>query len=93
MYGSEIPRFTKEEEESLAKEHMNDRITPTLLFSDLYNKKIASVYTSLPEYVYKRWHFNRIITIGDASHKVSNSRRTRYQATSEPLELTRNLQK
>jgi hypothetical protein len=93
VYGSEIPRFTKEEEEALAKEHMNDHITPTLRFSDLYNKKIASVYTSLPEYVYKRWYFKRIITIGDASHKVSNYRRSRYQGTSGPLELTRNVQK
>lgn len=87
-YGSDIPRFTKDEEEALAKEHMDDHITPTLPFSDLYNKKIASVYTSLPEYVYKRWYFKRIITIGDASHKVSNSQRTRYEATSESLELT-----
>ncbi|KAJ5094293.1 hypothetical protein N7456_010154 [Penicillium angulare] len=70
MYGSEIPRFTKDEEEALAKEHWNDYITPTLQFSDLYKNKISSVYTSLPEYVYKKWHFGRIMTIGDAAHKL-----------------------
>ncbi|CAG8052089.1 unnamed protein product [Penicillium salamii] len=69
FYGSDIPRFTKEEEEALAKEHWDDQLTPTLRFSDLYTSKIASVYTTLPEYVYKRWHFQRIMTVGDASHK------------------------
>ncbi|KAJ5195989.1 hypothetical protein N7449_006468 [Penicillium cf. viridicatum] len=68
-YGADIPRFTKEEEEALATEHFDDQITPTLKFVDLYKCKIASAYSSLPEYVYKRWHFQRIITIGDASHK------------------------
>ncbi|KAJ5952743.1 uncharacterized protein N7479_011156 [Penicillium vulpinum] len=68
-YGADIPRFSKEEEETLAKEHFHDQITPTLQFSALYKSKIASVYTSLPEYVYKKWHFQRTITIGDASHK------------------------
>ncbi|KAJ5431308.1 Monooxygenase FAD-binding [Penicillium cf. griseofulvum] len=68
-YGADIPRFTKEEEEAFATEHLDDQITPTLKFSALYKSKIASAYTSLPEYVYKRWHFQRTMTIGDASHK------------------------
>jgi hypothetical protein len=29
--------------------------------------------TPLAEYTYKKWHFDRIITIGDATHKVSRS--------------------
>lgn len=70
VYGSEIPRFTKQEEEALAKEHWDDQITPTLRFSDLYKHRTNSVYTSLPEYVYKKWYFQRVMTIGDASHKV-----------------------
>lgn len=70
VYGPDIPRFTKDEEEALAKGHWNDYITPTVRFSDLYEHKISSVYTSLPEYVYKKWYFQRIMTIGDASHKV-----------------------
>lgn len=69
-YGEDIPRFTKEEEEAFATEHFEDQITPTLQFSALYKSKVASAYSPLQEYVYKRWHFQRIITIGDASHKV-----------------------
>ena len=70
VYGSDIPRFTKQEEETLAKEHWNDPITPTLRFSDLYRHRTNSVYTSLPEYVYKKWYYQRVMTIGDACHKV-----------------------
>lgn len=70
LHGSEIPRYTKEDEEKLVKEHWDDYITPTLQFSDLYKHKISSVYTALPEYVYKKWYFQRIMTIGDAAHKV-----------------------
>lgn len=75
VYGADIPRFTKQEEEALAKEHWNDHITETLRFSDLYENKINSVYTSLPEYVYKKWYFQRVMTIGDACHKVRRQTR------------------
>ncbi|KAE8322239.1 hypothetical protein BDV39DRAFT_209999 [Aspergillus sergii] len=69
MYGPDIPRFTKQEEETLVKKHWDDQITPTVRFSDLYKNKTSSVYTSLPEYVYKRWYFQRIMTIGDSCHR------------------------
>lgn len=71
MYGSDIPRFTKQEEEAMVKEHWDDYVTPTVRFSELYEHKISSFYSSLPEYVYKKWYFQRTMTIGDASHKVS----------------------
>ncbi|GKT46809.1 FAD-dependent monooxygenase andE [Colletotrichum spaethianum] len=69
-YGPDLPRFTKEDEAVLVKEHQNDRITGGFTFRDLYSAKISSVLTPLPEYVFEKWHFNRIITIGDAAHKV-----------------------
>ncbi|KZL67421.1 fad binding domain-containing protein [Colletotrichum incanum] len=68
-YGPDLPRFTKEDEAILVKEHQNDKITEGLSFRDLYSAKISSVLTPLPEYVFKKWHFNRIMTIGDAAHK------------------------
>lgn len=72
-YGPEPPRFTKEDEEALVNEHMNDKIVENRTFRDLYSTKISSVLTALPEYVFKKWHFRRIMTIGDAAHKVSRS--------------------
>lgn len=89
LYGSEIPRFTKEDEEKLVKEHWDDHITPSLKFSDLYKHKISSVYTPLPEYVYKKWYFQRIMTIGDAAHKVCISNFLRPKPQSNDLNLVR----
>ncbi|KZL86200.1 fad binding domain-containing protein [Colletotrichum incanum] len=68
--GKEPPRFTKEDEETLVSEHRNDKITESMTFQDLYSHKVASVLTALPEYVFKKWHFNRVMTIGDAAHKL-----------------------
>ncbi|KAB8268882.1 hypothetical protein BDV30DRAFT_230298 [Aspergillus minisclerotigenes] len=68
-----IPLFIKQEEETLVKEHWDDQITPTVRFSDLYKNKTSSVYTSLPEYVYKRWYFQRIITIVPLTGQGGNS--------------------
>ncbi|KAH8661730.1 FAD binding domain-containing protein [Ilyonectria robusta] len=68
--GKEPPRFTKQDEEALVNEHRNDRIAELTTFQDLYSKKVTSVLTALPEYVFKKWHFNRIMTIGDAAHKL-----------------------
>lgn len=72
-YGPEPPRFTKEDEEALANQHLDDKISENRTFRDLYSTKISSVLTPLPEYVFKKWHFRRIMTIGDSAHKVSCS--------------------
>lgn len=71
-YGPEPPHYTKEDEEAVVNEHLNDKILENRTFRDLYSTKISSVLTPLPEYVFKKWHFQRIITIGDAAHKVSH---------------------
>ncbi|KAL0253203.1 hypothetical protein SLS55_010175 [Diplodia seriata] len=68
-YHPDIPRFTKEDEEALARKYQDDPITETVRFRDIYKGRTASVLTALPEYVFKKWHFGRIITIGDAAHK------------------------
>ncbi|GKT61946.1 FAD binding domain-containing protein [Colletotrichum tofieldiae] len=68
--GIEPPRFTKEDEETLVNKHQNDKIAESTTFQDLYSHKVTSVLTALPEYVFKKWHFDRIMTIGDAAHKL-----------------------
>lgn len=70
VYGSDIPVFTKEDEAKVLKERENDNITPTLKFKDILDARITSVLVPLQEYVFRQWHFKRIITIGDAAHKV-----------------------
>lgn len=66
--------WAKEAEDELAEKYRDSSITPTVRFSDLYKRKVNSVYTTLPEYVYKQWYSGRSITIGDASHKVHITR-------------------
>ncbi|KAF2138917.1 uncharacterized protein K452DRAFT_320584 [Aplosporella prunicola CBS 121167] len=68
-YGKDIPRYSKKDEEELVKKHLDDPIIDELKFRDLYNTRIISILTDLPEYSFKKWHFKRIVTIGDSAHK------------------------
>ncbi|PQE09701.1 FAD binding domain-containing protein [Rutstroemia sp. NJR-2017a BBW] len=70
LHGSDIPRYTKEEEAKMFEDHKSDPITPEITFGDLLKKRITSTLTALPEYVYKKWSYDRIITLGDSAHKV-----------------------
>ena len=69
-YGK-IPRYTKDQEDALVAEHASDHITDTLTFGELYALRKTSTLQALPEVVFSKWHYNRIMTIGDAAHKVS----------------------
>jgi 2-polyprenyl-6-methoxyphenol hydroxylase-like FAD-dependent oxidoreductase len=69
-YGK-IPRYTKDQEDALVAEHASNRITDTLTFGELYALRKTSTLQALPEVVFSKWHYNRIMTIGDAAHKVS----------------------
>ncbi|KAH7063241.1 FAD binding domain-containing protein [Macrophomina phaseolina] len=68
-YGTDMPRYTKKDEEEFAATHANEHVTEDTTFGDLYAARISSVLTPLPEYSFKKWHFGRIMTIGDAAHK------------------------
>lgn len=70
-YGKGIPRYSVEDEQRLAKQHFGDRINEHDTFADVYKNKVISRLTPLHEYQWKRWHFGRIMTIGDACHKVT----------------------
>lgn len=70
LYGADIPRFSKEDEAKLLEKLREENILPTLKFGELVDKTITSNMTALPEYIYSRWYYERILTIGDASHKV-----------------------
>lgn len=68
--GNEIPRFTKEDEIALAEEHFSDQVAESTTFEDVYRNRLQTALVALEEHVFERWHFGRIITIGDAAHKV-----------------------
>ncbi|KAL5350738.1 hypothetical protein ACLOAV_004307 [Pseudogymnoascus australis] len=69
-YGNDILTFTKEDKKDILDARANDNITPTLKFRHLLNTTISSTSGSLQEYVFRKWYFQRIITIGDAAHKI-----------------------
>lgn len=68
--GSNIPRYTDADLEEALAESADDNILPDLKFSTLVENKVSAVMTPLVEYIYKQWHFGRIITLGDSAHKV-----------------------
>ncbi|KAK7702278.1 hypothetical protein SLS64_009856 [Diaporthe eres] len=68
--GKDIPKYSKEQMEDLAQEHIDDKICETVTFGALYGNRIMSTLVPLEEYVFEKWHYKRIITIGDASHKI-----------------------
>ncbi|KAK7756873.1 hypothetical protein SLS62_000889 [Diatrype stigma] len=69
-HGKGVPRYSVDDEFRLAKQHFEDRINEYDTFGDVYKSKIISRLTPLHEYQWKRWHFGRIMTIGDACHKL-----------------------
>ncbi|TGO47132.1 hypothetical protein BOTNAR_0542g00040 [Botryotinia narcissicola] len=71
LYGRDIPRYTKADEAAVLQAHENDPITPDISFKVLQDRKISSTLTALPEYVYKKWHFESNVTIGDSAHKFN----------------------
>lgn len=68
--GSDIPRFTKDDEAILAKEHFSDQVTESTTFGDVYRNRLQTALVPLEEHVFQRWYFRRTICIGDAAHKV-----------------------
>ncbi|KAL2840601.1 hypothetical protein BJX68DRAFT_185187 [Aspergillus pseudodeflectus] len=70
-FGSDTPKFTKGNEERFVREHWDDQITADVRFSDLYKAKQDVIHTPLREFVYRKWHLNRMIVLGDASHKMT----------------------
>ncbi|KAF2010913.1 FAD/NAD(P)-binding domain-containing protein [Aaosphaeria arxii CBS 175.79] len=70
VFGKDIPKFSKEDERALAEKHFQDRLTDDMLFEDLYENRLQTSLVSTEDHVFPRWHYRRIITIGDAAHKL-----------------------
>ncbi|KAK1637694.1 FAD binding domain-containing protein [Colletotrichum phormii] len=69
-YGKDIPRYSKEDTEKLALEHWEDLVFENVTFGDIYKNKIMATLVPLEEYVFEKWHYQRTVCIGDASHKI-----------------------
>lgn len=76
-YGDALPPYGEKEEAETARVHGQDAVTETVRFSDLYERRIASVSTPLHEGVLDKWYEGRCLVVGDAVHKVRHSSLTR----------------
>ncbi|KAI8931125.1 hypothetical protein NX059_011479 [Plenodomus lindquistii] len=66
-----VPRYSEAERDALAAEHANDPMSETLTFGEVYQTHTSATLQALPEVVFAKWHYGRIITIGDAAHKFN----------------------
>lgn len=66
----EIPRYTAEDANAMAKTQGNDILFPGLTFGDLYQRRRNAVLVPLQEYVLDKCFYKRVILIGDSFHKV-----------------------
>lgn len=67
----DIPRYTNEDMGVLAEKHRDNLIWTNVPFGKVWDSRVTATLTALPEFVYSRWHFGRILTIGDAAHKFN----------------------
>ncbi|KAI3322747.1 FAD/NAD(P)-binding domain-containing protein [Xylariaceae sp. AK1471] len=69
LYGKNIPRYSREDEAQFVRENEGLVVRDGLTFGQLYAKRVNSALTPLHEVVFKKWFFDRIITMGDSAHK------------------------
>ncbi|KAL7267106.1 hypothetical protein RUND412_010322 [Rhizina undulata] len=69
-YEPNIPTFTEEDCEQMARKYFKAKVAETLAFEDCWNNRIASTLTALQEHFLSRWHFGRMISMGDSAHKT-----------------------
>ncbi|KAH8704707.1 FAD binding domain-containing protein [Talaromyces proteolyticus] len=65
------PRFTAEDAEKEAAKLSNLPISDTVLFGELWQKRIRGQLIALEEVVFDHWHFGRIAILGDSAHKLT----------------------
>ncbi|RYP08179.1 hypothetical protein DL765_008879 [Monosporascus sp. GIB2] len=70
LKGREVCRYTEADRDALAKDHLNDFVQHDIRFGDLFESSVRAVLVPLEGYVFPKWHCGRIITLGDAAHKL-----------------------
>ncbi|ETS74575.1 hypothetical protein PFICI_13059 [Pestalotiopsis fici W106-1] len=67
-----IPRFDDEEKQRQLNRAANTIMSDSgLRFQQVSETLEYSVVTALPHFVLRRWHFGRLIVLGDAAHKFN----------------------
>ncbi|KAI1849753.1 hypothetical protein JX266_004702 [Neoarthrinium moseri] len=67
-----IPRFGEDDKKRELERAASVILTSSgLRFQDVAENLQSSAVTALPHFVLRRWHFGRLIVIGDAAHKFN----------------------
>ncbi|KAL0769515.1 hypothetical protein CaCOL14_008823 [Colletotrichum acutatum] len=64
-------RYTESDMEALASKISEYPVTETVVFGELWKRRLKAQMISLEEGVLKNWFFGRIVLAGDAAHKVT----------------------
>lgn len=77
IFAGETPRYTDEDAKAFVDKHRNDVIIEGCTFGDVFDNHTSFGMTPLHEHAFDQWHYGRIITLGDAAHKVRHKSRRR----------------
>ncbi|CAH0058693.1 unnamed protein product [Clonostachys solani] len=67
--GMDLPRYTEKDVERLLAEDGHRIVKDGTTFNDIFNNRKTHVITPLPTHTFQRWHYKRIICLGDAVAK------------------------
>lgn len=67
----ERTKYTQEQADQFAEAYTDFYFTPELKFGDLWKARKHATLVNLEEGVAKTWHWNRVVLMGDAAHKVT----------------------
>lgn len=69
--GTNIPRYTEKDVPAAVKEHGDKLVTNGWTVRELYEDSTITGAAPIVEHEFARWHYKRILTIGDSAHVVS----------------------
>ncbi|KAF7585902.1 hypothetical protein BBP40_009884 [Aspergillus hancockii] len=67
----ETVRFTDADAVQTCQQILHLRINDNITFGHVWNRKEASAMTPLEEGMFRTWHYDRIVCIGDSIHKMT----------------------
>jgi len=68
--------FTDKDADALAESIADRPVCDSLVFGEVWKRRIRSSVIALEEGVMEHWHHGRIALVGDSAHKVSERRTT-----------------
>ncbi|KAI5362502.1 putative FAD-binding domain, FAD/NAD(P)-binding domain superfamily [Septoria linicola] len=66
-----VPRYTNDDLEQVVAKYATDVVAGNVTLGSLYETSISATLQALPEMTLPRWHFERMVLIGDAAHKFN----------------------